>query len=69
MGAQKVFSTSSTNFPDGSHFAQTVVRFAHLQVQAMKRGVLGWGWGCFVYVHITERVLLLSKEQGMGVVF
>ena len=54
MAAQKVFSTSSTNFPDGSHFAQTVVRFAHLQVQAMKRGVLGWGWGCFVYVHIPE---------------
>ena len=29
-----------------------VVHFAHFQVQARKRGVLGWGWECFVYVHI-----------------
>ena len=47
-----------------------VVYFANFQLQARKIGVLGWGWGCFVYVHIPERGLwLLSKEQGLVVVF
>ena len=38
----------------GSHFALKVVHFAHFQVQARKRkrGVLGSGWGCSVYLHI-----------------
>ena len=31
--------------PIGVQTAQTVVHFAHLQVQAKKRGVLGWAWG------------------------
>ena len=34
-----------------------VVYFANFQLQARKIGVLGWGWGCFVYVHIPERGL------------
>ena len=47
-----------------------MVDFAHFQVQARQRGVLGWGWGCLVYVHIPKRsVWLLSKEHGLGVVF
>ena len=40
---------------DGVQVAQTVVHFAHFEVQPRKRGVLGWGWGCFGYVHIRER--------------
>ena len=32
--------TFRTNCPDGSHFAHTVVYFAHFQVQARKRSVL-----------------------------
>ena len=43
--------------PDGVHFAQTVVPFAHFQNQAKKRGVFGWGWGYFLFVHIPERGL------------
>ena len=46
------------------------VDFVHFQVQVRKRAVLRWAWGCFVFVHIPERcVWLLSKEQGLGVVF
>ena len=42
----------------------------HFQVQAMKRSVLWWGWGCFVFVHIPKKGLWqLSKEQGLVVVF
>ena len=37
--------------PVGVHFAQTLVHFAHFQ------GILGWGCGSFVYVHIPERGL------------
>ena len=49
---------------------QTLVNFAHFQVQARKRGVLGWGCWCFVYINIPERCFwLLSKEQGLVVVF
>ena len=36
----------------GVPIAQTVLHFAHFQVKAGKRGVLGQGWGCFVCVHI-----------------
>ena len=56
--------------PVGVQIAKTVVHFAHFQVQARKTGVLGWAWGCFVYLLILERgVWRLSKEQGLGVVF
>ena len=41
--------------PVGVLFAQTTVRFAVFQVQARKRGVLGWIWGCFVYVHFPKK--------------
>ena len=54
--SRKVLPTFQTFCPDGVHFAQTVVHFVHFQNQARKRGVLGWGWGCFVFVHIPERV-------------
>jgi hypothetical protein len=68
--SRKVLPTFQTFCPDGVHFAQTVVHFAHFQNQARKRGVLGWEWGCFVFVHIPERGLWrLSKEQGLVVVF
>ena len=56
--------------PGGVHIAQTVVPFAHFQVQTRKRGALWWAWGCFRYVHIPERsVWRLSKEQRLMVVF
>ena len=62
--SRKVLSTFQTYCPVGVQVTQTVVHFAHFQVQARKRGVLGCGWGCFVYIHIPKRgVLLLSKEQ------
>ena len=65
-----ILPTFQTFWSDGVHFAKKVVHFAHFQYQARKRGVLGWGWGCFVYVHIPERGLRrLSKEQGLLVVF
>ena len=51
------------NCTDGSSFY-------HFQVQVRKRGVLGWAYGCFVYVHIPERgVWRLSQEQGFVMVF
>ena len=68
--SRKDLSTFQTNCPDGVQVSQTVVHFAHFQVQARKRDVWGWGWGCFVYVHIPERVVWrLSKDQGLVVVF
>ena len=70
--SRKVLTTFQTFCPVGVHMAQTVVHFAHFQVQglqARKRGVLGWALGRFVYVHIPERgVWRLSKEQGLVVV-
>ena len=47
--SRKVLPTFQTFCPVGVHFAQMVVDFAHFQVQARKRGVLGCGWRCFVY--------------------
>ena len=41
--SRKVLPTIQTFCPVGAHFAQTVVLFAHFQVQARQRGVLGWG--------------------------
>ena len=68
--SRHVLPIFQTFCPVGVQIAQTVVRFAHFQVQARKRGVLGWAWGCFVYLLILERgVWRLSKEQGLGVVF
>ena len=74
--SRKVLSTFQTICPILVQFAQTVVNFAHFQVQARKRGVFGWGWGCFVFVNIQESpkraergLWRLSKEQGFGVVF
>ena len=75
--SRKVLSTFHTFCPFGIQIVQTVVHFAHFQVQARKRGLLvqnlGWGsrgWGCFVYVYIPDRgVWRLSKEQGLGMVF
>ena len=55
--SRKVLSTFQKICPVGVQFAQTVVHFAHFQVQARKSGVLGWGWGCFVSVHVPERSL------------
>ena len=56
--------------PRGSPGCPDCSSFCPLRDQARKRGVLGWGWGCFACVHIPERgVWLLSKEQGLGVVF
>ena len=55
--SRNVLPTFQTFCPGGVHFAQTVVHFAHFQVQARKRGVLGWVCECFVYVHIPERGL------------
>ena len=52
--SRKVLATFQTFCPDGVHFAQTVVHFAHFQNQARKRGVLGWDWGCFLFVHIPK---------------
>ena len=49
--------TFQTLCPVGVKIAQTVVCFAHFQVQARRRDVLGWAWGCFVYVHIPEKGL------------
>ena len=54
--SRNVLPTFQSFCPDGVHFAQTVVLFAHFQNQARKRDVLGWGWGCFVFIHIPERV-------------
>ena len=62
----KVLSTFQTFCPVGVQVAQTVVHFAHFQVQARKRGVLGWGCGCFVYVHIPERVCDCWLRSGVG---
>ena len=56
--SRKVLSTFRTYCTDGGQVAQMVVHFANFQVQAWKRGVLGWvtlGLGCFMYVHILER--------------
>ena len=59
LSNKKINLTFANNFPTfcplGVQVAQTVVHFAHFQVQARKRGVLGWGWGCFGYVHIPNR--------------
>ena len=52
-----VLPTFQTFCPFGVQIAQTVIHFAHFQVQSKKRGVLGWAWGCFVYVHIQEKGL------------
>ena len=54
--SRKVLPTFQTFCPVGVHFAQTVIPFAHFQVQARKWGVLGWGWGFFVYIHVTKGV-------------
>ena len=68
--SRKVLAAFQTFCPVGVRIAQTVVDFAHIQVQSRKRAVLGWFWGCFVYVHIQERgVWRMSKEQGLVVVF
>ena len=62
--------TFQTFCPVGVQISQTVIHFASFQVQARKRGVLGWALGCSVYVHTPKRcVWLLSREQGLGVVF
>ena len=53
--SRKVLPTFQTFCPVGVQIAQTVVHFAHFQVQARKTGVLGWASGCSVYVHIPER--------------
>ena len=56
--SRKVLSTFRTYCTDGGQVAQMVVHFANFQVQARKRGGLGWvtlGLGCFMYVHILER--------------
>ena len=67
--SRKNLSTFQTFCPVGVQFVQTVVQFAHFHVQARKRGVLFWGWGCLVYIDIRERALRrLSKEQGLRVV-
>ena len=51
--------------PDGSSFCPL-----SSAGPARKRSVLGWGWGCFVYVHIPESgVWRLSKEEGLGLIF
>ena len=52
--SRNLLPTFQTFCPVGVHLAQTVVHFAHFQVQARKTGVFGWGWGCFVYVNIPE---------------
>ena len=65
----KVLSTFQTFCPVGVQFSQMVVHFAHFQVQARKRGVLGWGWECFAYTSPNRGLWLLSKEQGLMVVF
>ena len=47
----------------------TEINFADFQVQAKKRGVLGWDWGCFEYVHIQshpERGDSRVKNRGWG---
>ena len=72
--SRNVLPTFQTFCPDGVRFAQTVIHFANFQNQARKRGVFGWDWGCFVFVHIPKRgplrgLRLLSKEQGLLVVF
>ena len=59
---QGLLSSQSSPAQSGQRDTGTVVHFAHFQVQARKRGILGWG-----YVHISKRgVWLLSWEQGWG---
>ena len=53
--SRKILPTFQTFCPVGIQFSQTVVHFAPFQVQARKRVVLGWGLGCFEYVHILEK--------------
>ena len=43
--SRTILPTFQTFCPVGLHFAQTVVHFAHFQVQARTTGVIGWGWG------------------------
>ena len=62
----KVLSTFQTVCPVWVQVAQTVVHFAEFQVQARKRGVLGWVLGCFVYVHIPKRVFYQSSHQNQA---
>ena len=49
---EKFCPMSTLFFPVWVQVTQIVVLFKHFQVQARKRGVLWWGWGCFVYTHI-----------------
>ena len=68
--SRKVLPTFQRFCPVGVQIAQTVVHFAHFQVQVRKKGVLGWALGCFVYGYISKRgVWQMSKKQGLGVVF
>ena len=53
----KVLPSVQTFCPAGVQIAQMVVRFSQFQVQARKKGVLGWAGGRFVYVHIPERCM------------
>ena len=55
--SRKVLTTFQTFCPVGVQIAQTVVHFAHFEIQAWDRGVLGWALGCFLYVHIPKRGL------------
>ena len=67
INSRKVLPTFQTFCSGGIQIAQTVIHFAHFQVQARKRGVLGCVWGCVVYVYIPYRVVWRqSKEQGFG---
>ena len=52
---EKNLPTFQTFCPVGVQIAQTVVHFAHFQVQARKKVVLGWAGGCFVHLHIPAQ--------------
>ena len=56
------FSNFQTFFPVGVPFAQTIVHFAHFQVQAWKSGDLGWGWGCFVCVNTSYPQIIFARD-------
>ena len=50
--SRKVLSTFQTFCPVGDRFAQTVVHFAHFQVQ-VRKGVFWGGVGCVLCMYIS----------------
>ena len=64
--SKQLLPTFQTFCPVGVHFAQTVVCFAHFQVQDRKGGVFEWGWGCFKYLHIPKKAWVKNRGSILG---